>query len=87
MRDLPRPKPISTRGSPRMLSSRAACGPPSRVEAMRLADGVLASGSLRLLRLVEEDEDASWPVVAVPAASRAEIRSLAEALCHDATDA
>ncbi|WP_375389005.1 hypothetical protein [uncultured Amnibacterium sp.] len=57
------------------------------VEAMRAADGALASGDLRLLRLVEEDDDASWPVVVVPADLQSEIRSLAEGLGHTATGA
>lgn len=53
-------------------------------EAMRVADGALAIGSLRLLRLVEDDDADSWPVVAVRTDARAEIRSLAEALGHEA---
>jgi hypothetical protein len=57
------------------------------VEAMRVADGALASGDLRLMRLVEEDDDESWPVVAVPTDSRAAIRTLAEALGHEAAGA
>jgi N-acetylmuramic acid 6-phosphate (MurNAc-6-P) etherase len=57
------------------------------VEAMRAADGALASGDLRLMRLVEEDDDDSWPVVVVPADLRSEIRSLAEGLGHQATGA
>lgn len=57
------------------------------VEAMRLADAVLAAGALRLLRLVEEDDDESWPVVAVDAGAGSDIEVLAAALGHEAVGA
>jgi hypothetical protein len=51
-------------------------------DAMKAADAALADGDLRVVRLVEEDDDGSWPVVVVPVEAHSEIRRLAEALGH-----
>ena len=56
------------------------------VAAMQAADAVLEPGGLQLLRLVEEDDEESWPVVAVPTGSVGEIRERAEALGHQVHD-
>jgi hypothetical protein len=50
------------------------------VEATRLADTTLARDGLRVVRLVEADDEDSWPVVVVPATSPAEIVRLAVGL-------
>jgi hypothetical protein len=55
--------------------------------AMRAADRALGAGGLRLLRLVEEDDAESWPLVAVPVAAFEEVVRLAAALDHRAEGA
>lgn len=54
------------------------------VEALRAADAAVADGGLRLLRLVEEDDPASWPVIAVPRDRVSDAIQAAEALGHRA---
>jgi hypothetical protein len=49
-------------------------------DATRLADTTLARGGLRVIRLVETDDEDSWPVVVVPASSPEEIVRLAVGL-------
>jgi hypothetical protein len=49
-------------------------------EAMRTADRALVPGRLQLLRLIEDDDPESWPVVVVPVDSAEAIRGLADAL-------
>ena len=56
-------------------------------DAMRAADEALASGGLQLLRLVEEDDDESWPVVAAWTRSATEIRDCAQGLGQRIVDA
>ena len=52
-------------------------------EATALADGVLLSASLRLIRLVEEGED-SWPMVVVDEEAAPEVLVLASRVGHEA---
>jgi hypothetical protein len=52
------------------------------VEATAAADALLAADDLRLVRLVEEDDD-SWPVAVVPAEAVSGIVALAEELGHE----
>jgi hypothetical protein len=56
------------------------------VAAVRLADAALSAGGFRLLRLVEDDED-SWPLVAVRAASVGDAQALSATLGHEAVPA
>lgn len=48
-------------------------------EAVRIADAALASGDLGLLRLIEDDEE-SWPLVAVPRVVVNEVHAIVRAL-------
>lgn len=57
------------------------------VAAMRLADAALASGDLCLLRLVEDDDNEFWPVVAVTTGAGRDIESLAGLLGYRAVGA
>jgi len=50
--------------------------------AMRAADSAVDQGGLALLRLVEVEDDASWPVVAVRTDDRDRAIELATALGH-----
>lgn len=53
-------------------------------EALRAADAAVADGGLQLLRLVEEDDPASWPLIAVPRERVNAAIEAAEALGHRA---
>jgi hypothetical protein len=53
-------------------------------EAMRVAGRALASGDLRVLRLVETDDETSLPLVVIPTAAEAEISRIATRLGHNA---